>query len=70
MTAGASSSLWFPSGGSWERLSPGLVDLYKTEGEDREMDMLLAVPAGLVSGLEAQSEWSELLEELFYDSLM
>jgi hypothetical protein len=30
------------------------------------MDTLLAVPVGLLSGLEAQSEISELLDELFY----
>jgi hypothetical protein len=33
------------------------------------MDMLLAVPMGLISGLDAQSEISELLDELYYLSL-
>jgi hypothetical protein len=33
------------------------------------MDMLLSIPMGFVSGLEAQSELSELLEELYYDGL-
>jgi hypothetical protein len=31
--------------------------------------MLVAIPTGLLSGLEAQSEISELLEELYYDGL-
>jgi hypothetical protein len=34
------------------------------------MDVLLSVPTGLLSGLQAQSEISELLEELFYEGLM
>jgi hypothetical protein len=33
------------------------------------MDMLLDVSAGFLSGLETQSEVSELLDELYYDSL-
>jgi hypothetical protein len=33
------------------------------------MDTMLAVPVGLLSGLEAQSEISELLDELYYHSL-
>lgn len=42
--------------------------LDKTEGRE-EMDMLMAVPVGFVSGLEAQSELSELLDELYYYGL-
>ena len=33
------------------------------------MDMLLDDSAGFLSGLEAQSELSELLDELYYVSL-
>jgi hypothetical protein len=34
------------------------------------MDALLAISEGLLSGLQAQSEISELLDELYYDGLM
>jgi hypothetical protein len=34
-----------------------------------KMDMLMTVPVGLLSGLEVQSEISELLDELYYLSL-
>ena len=37
--------------------------------KDTRMDMLLSAPMGLLSGLEAQSEISELLEELYGDGL-
>jgi hypothetical protein len=33
------------------------------------MDMLMDVSVGFLSGLEAQSGISELLDELYYDSL-
>ncbi len=33
------------------------------------MDTLLSAPMGLLSGLEAQSEISELLDELYGDGL-
>ncbi len=33
------------------------------------MDTLLSAPMGLLSGLEAQSEISELLDELYDDGL-
>jgi hypothetical protein len=33
------------------------------------MDLILDVPMGLLSGLEAQVEISELLDELYYLSL-
>ena len=33
------------------------------------MDTLLSVPMGLLSGLEAQGEISELLDELYGDGL-
>ena len=33
------------------------------------MDTLLAAPMGLLSGLEAQSEISELLDELYGEGL-
>ena len=33
------------------------------------MDMVLDVPVGLLSGLEAQAEISDLLDELYYLSL-
>ena len=35
-----------------------------------QMDILLSVPMGLLSGLQAQSEITELLDELYYDDLM
>ncbi len=35
-----------------------------------QMDMLLSVPMGLLSGLQAQSEITELLDELYYYGLM
>ncbi len=34
--------------------------------KDTMMDTLLSAPMGLISGLEAQSEISELLDVLFY----
>ncbi len=34
------------------------------------MDALLAISKGLLSGLQAQGEISELLDELYYDGLM
>ncbi len=34
------------------------------------MDMLLSIPEGLLSGLQAQSEIGDLLDELYYDGLM
>lgn len=34
------------------------------------MDMLLSVPVGLLSGLQTQSEVSELLDELYYYGLI
>jgi hypothetical protein len=33
------------------------------------MDKLISVPMGFISGLEAQSEISELLDELYGDGL-
>ena len=38
-------------------------------GEHSNMDALLSVQMGLLSGLEAQSEFCELLDELFGDAL-
>ncbi len=35
-----------------------------------DMATLLSVPMGFLSGLEAQSELRELLDELFYDNLV
>lgn len=35
-----------------------------------QMDMLLSVPTGLLSGLQAQSAINELLDELYYYKLM
>ena len=35
--------------------------------KDSRMDKLLAAPMGFLSGLEAQGEISELLDELFGD---
>ena len=37
--------------------------------EHSNMDALLSVQMGLLSGLEAQSEFCELLDELFGDAL-
>jgi hypothetical protein len=37
--------------------------------KDTRMDTLLEAPMGLLSGLEAQGEISELLDELFGDGL-
>ena len=37
--------------------------------KDTSMDALLWVPMGLLSGLQAQSEISELLDELYGDGL-
>ncbi len=37
--------------------------------KDTDMDMLLATPMGLLSGLQAQSEISELLDEIYGDGL-
>ena len=37
--------------------------------KDTRMDTLLEAPMGLLSGLEAQSEISELLDELYGDGL-
>jgi hypothetical protein len=34
------------------------------------MDTLLATPEGLLSGLQAQSEISELLDEIYLEGLM
>ena len=34
------------------------------------METLVSIPAGLLSGLQAQSEISELLDELYYDGLI
>jgi len=34
------------------------------------MDVPLSVPAGLLNGLQAHSEISELLDELYYDGLV
>jgi len=36
---------------------------------ERDMGTLLSVWMGLISGLLAQSEISEVLEELYYDAL-
>ena len=35
--------------------------------EDARMDALLSAPVGFLSGLEAQSEITELLDELYGD---
>ena len=35
-----------------------------------DMDTLLSVPIGFISGLEAQSELRELLDELYCDNLV
>ena len=37
--------------------------------KDMRMDKLLTAPMGFLSGLEAQSEMSELLDELYGDGL-
>jgi hypothetical protein len=37
--------------------------------KDTNMDTLLEIPMGLLSGLEAQSEISQLLDELYGDGL-
>ena len=37
--------------------------------KDTGMDTLLSAPMGLLSGLEAQSEISKLLDELYGDCL-
>ena len=37
--------------------------------KDMKIDTLLSAPMGLLSGLEAQSEISELLDELYGDGL-
>ncbi len=37
--------------------------------KESRMDALLSAPIGLLSGLEAQSEISELLDELYGDGL-
>ena len=37
--------------------------------KDTDMDTLLEAPMGLLSGLEAQGEISELLDELYGDGL-
>ena len=37
--------------------------------KDTMMDTLLSAPMGLLSGLEAQGEISELLDELYGDGL-
>lgn len=34
------------------------------------MDTLLAIPEGLLSGLQAQSDMSELLDEIYFGGLM
>jgi hypothetical protein len=34
------------------------------------METLLSIPTGLLNGLQAQSEISELLDELYYDGLI
>jgi hypothetical protein len=42
----------------------------KAEGRGhRDVGTLLSVPMGLLSGLLAQSEISELLDELYYEGL-
>ncbi len=38
--------------------------------KDTRMGKLLSAPIGLLSGLEAQGEISELLDELYGDGLM
>jgi hypothetical protein len=40
------------------------------KGRSEEMDTLLAMPEGLLSGLQAQSEIRELLDEIYLDGLM
>ncbi len=37
--------------------------------KDTRMDTLISVPIGFLSGLEAQSEIGELLDELYGDGL-
>ena len=37
--------------------------------KDTDMDTLLSAPMGFLSGLEAQGEMSELLDELYGDGL-
>ena len=37
--------------------------------KDTRMERLLSAPVGFLSGLEAQSEISELLDELYGDGL-
>jgi len=37
--------------------------------KDMRMDTLLSAPMGLLSGLEAQGEISDLLDELYGDGL-
>ena len=37
--------------------------------KDTRMDMLLSAPMGFLNGLEAQSEITELLDELYGDGL-
>ena len=39
------------------------------QGEHTSMDTLLMAPMGLLSGLEAQSEISELLDQPYGDGL-
>ncbi len=61
---------WF-----WTRATEGKLRPVSVEGNPSEggEEMLVAAPAelleGLLDGLNAQCEMTELLEELFYDGL-
>jgi hypothetical protein len=46
-----------------------VFSLARPKGRSVEMDALLNVPEGLLSGLMAQSEISDLLDELYYHGL-
>jgi hypothetical protein len=54
---------------AWESTTSKTPSWTKERGEEMLVMMPTELLDGLLSGLEAQSEMSELLEELYYDSL-
>jgi hypothetical protein len=57
-------------GESWKVLQMNQRNKERIPRTLEDMDMLLSVSTGLLSGLQAQSEITELLDELYYDGLM
>ena len=54
---------------AWESSASKRLSWTKERGEEMLVMMPSELLDGLLSGLEAQSEMSELLEQLYYDAL-